>query len=351
MVLGKGILINDRWWSKEAIVKGQLIGYVSEEIEHFLRLWWDENPFLYGQTSGSTGKPKTIKLQKRFCIASAQSTLTFFGIQPEQTALLSMPAQYIAGRMMMVRAIVGQLNLITTDVSSAPKIPDRPIFLSAFTPHQMQHMLTAGHFPISSPMPFILLGGAAVSEELIQQIPAFDGGIYETYGMTETYSHVAIRQRYPINQPYFHAVPGVSFGQRQGQLSIQAPHLGQDDLITQDIVELKNQQTFLWRGRADFVVNSGGVKLFPEKIEEKLFGNIPAPFFFYGLPDPVLGQKLVMVVENTEILELEKLSSIFEKYLNKLERPKEIIFVSEMKFTKSGKLNRKLTLANRLKHN
>ncbi|WP_236970101.1 AMP-binding protein [Membranihabitans marinus] len=342
----KGIIINDLYWSRASIRDGELSRSKSIQdtaLVDFIEMWFDDEDSFWGQTSGSTGIPKKMKIAKADCRASAMATLTYFSLKEGQTALLSMPAQYIAGRMMVVRAIVGGLNLLTTTVSSCPILPNRTLDLTAFTPHQFSNMISTGQFPIPHTMSVVLLGGAPVSRELIDQIPKSSANIYETFGMTETYSHVAIKAIYPSSQSYFEAVPGVNFTVVDQRLKIHAPHINQPDLLTNDRVDLLSDTRFVWIGRFDFVINSGGVKLSPEVLEDKLNPYIEEPFYFYGAPDQTLGQRLVLVMESKENFDMKNLKNILYEHLSKLERPKEIIFVSRMIFTKSGKLDRRRT--------
>lgn len=343
---GKGISINDRWWSKDSIIAGELSQNKPEldkALIDFLEMWFDDKDGFVGQTSGSTGSPKEMWIAKDDCRASAMATLAYFSLREGQSALLSMPAQYIAGRMMVVRAIVGGLNLLTIPVNSCPKLPQRNLDLTAFTPHQFSNMIEAGHFPHQYKLSAVLLGGAPVSEELIQQIPKCSANIFETFGMTETYSHVAIKSIYPNYQPYFEAVPGVRFSAVDQRLKIHAPHIHQPELLTNDRVELLSDTRFIWIGRFDFVINSGGLKLSPEVLEHKLNPHIQQPFYFYGAIDQTLGQRLVLIVESEENFDSNNLKKILNDHLSKLEQPKEIIFVSKMIYTKSGKLDRRRT--------
>jgi O-succinylbenzoic acid--CoA ligase len=97
-------------------------------------------------------------------------------------------------------------------------------------------------------------------------------------------------------------------------------------------------------GRRDNVINSGGVKIFPEVVERKLASHIGLPFFVYGIPDKVLGEKLVLVVEGEERQLPEfKLNQISLKGLDKFEVPKEIRYVSEI-LRNNGKYLREKTM-------
>lgn len=317
-------------------------------LPDFLKAWYDDSDSFSAFTSGSTGKPTNVVLYKEYAEASARATIQYLGLSPGSNALLSMPAKYIAGRMMIIRALIGRFNLLTIPPASCPAIPDMPIELAAFTPHQFQNIIRSAVDITSLQINHVLLGGSPVPDNLIRGIDRFSGRIYETFGMTETYSHVAMRKRYPIEDDYFEAVGPTSFSDQDGKLQIQAPHLGIEDLQTNDVVELDGTRRFRWLGRADHVINSGGIKIHPESVESKLKASIPNPHFIAGQPDPVYGQRVVLVVQKVDngLTESEILSRMDER-LEKYEKPKSIVWVDTMMYTPTGKINRFQTL----KHN
>jgi len=313
-------------------------------IPDFLQHWTDDNPAFPALTSGSTGHPIPILLRKDYAWTSARATIGYLGLSPGTNILLSMPAVYIAGRMMIVRALAGDFNLIPVQPSSRPSIPDLPIELAAFTPHQFHHIVGSTENLSNLNVRNILLGGAPVSIELIKQVELFRGRIFETFGMTETYSHVAMRERYPVDQPYFEAVGPVTFSQINGRLIIHAPHLGIDALETRDVVKLNGDTRMEWLGRADNVINSGGIKIHPELVEKKLATFIHRPFFITGQKDRKYGQRVVIVIEkgkdgSEDLRLLEGLDDILDRY----EKPKSTVWVDTMIYTETGKINRKAT--------
>ncbi len=142
---------------------------------------------------------------------------------------------------------------------------------------------------------------------------------------------------------------------------IDAPKIASEKIITNDLVQLISSTEFNWLGRFDNIINSGGIKLVPEQIEEKLSTIINQRFFVAGIADAVLGEKLVLVVEElftkrssnfeSEISNTlnqrkneihEKLKSL--QVLSKYEIPKAIYFVEIFIETPSGKVSRNETL-------
>ena len=310
------------------------------DLPAFLESWFDPHEGFLAHTSGSTGKPSVITLQKKYAVASARATIGFLGLESGNTALLSMPARFIAGRMMIIRALVGRFDLITVPPSSTPEIPDHILDLAAFTPHQFQNILTQSKNKNHRKIKNVLLGGGPVADELIQSLPDFPGNIYETFGMTETYSHIALRMRYPVAEPYFKAVPHVTFTTEDSRLIIHAPHLGLPELRTHDVVHLEGPHHFKWLGRSDFVINSGGLKLFPEVIEKKLAGVIQSPYFITGQPDREFGEKVVLVIQKGDETSVAGIQTLIDGILSKYEKPKIIIWIDKMIYTPTGKINR-----------
>jgi O-succinylbenzoic acid--CoA ligase len=184
----------------------------------------------------------------------------------------------------------------------------------------------------------LIIGGAAVNKTLEKQLLKLKTEVYETYGMTETITHIAARK---LGETAFTVLPDVtvSYDDRYC-LVIHAPKISDEVIITNDIVELVNENQFIFLGRIDNVINSGGIKLIPEQIENKLMSKIQQRFFIASKSDNELGEKLVLVIEGDKV---EFDHSIYED-LDKYEKPKEILFISKFKETATGKIMRKETL-------
>jgi O-succinylbenzoic acid--CoA ligase len=138
----------------------------------FLNEWFSDSDFVLAQTSGSTGKPKPIELPKSIMIRSAERTIEYFGLKPENRILLSLPCRYIAGKMMVVRAIVGQMNLIPVDPSTDFDFLQNEAFdFGAMVPNQVVKLL--GHDSGMEKLQNIsnlLIGGSGISEKLEAQV-------------------------------------------------------------------------------------------------------------------------------------------------------------------------------------
>ena len=187
----------------------------------------------------------------------------------------------------------------------------------------------------------IILGGAAVSKALEDSLASFDSEIYETYGMTETASHVALRK---LGTQNFQGLKGLGFStDSQERLIIQDQILGIKKLQTNDVVKLESANSFKWLGRADWVVNSGSLKFHPEHIERKLSGVIEEDFFVAGMPDERLGEKLCLIYASNDVLSNDKKELIATR-LGKYEIPKTYLRVDDMMYNAAGKLDRKNSL-------
>lgn len=309
-------------------------------VGDFLLNWLDEKPYVVVQTSGSTGAPKPVKLDKTSMVNSAIMTGDFFGLQPGDSALHCLPSRYIAGKMMLVRAMIIGLELEIVYPTTMPAYDDlRHYDFCAMIPLQLQNSLHR-----LENIDKMIVGGAAVSHSLQQELQNLKVKVFETYGMTETVSHVAVK---PLNhtdskmESGFKTLPDVSVKtDDRNCLVIDAPKLVPHTVVTNDIVEMLADDEFKILGRIDNVVNSGGVKLHPETIEAKLQDKIEQRFFIASEPDEALGEKLILILESdSNTLD----SAIFDE-LDKFEIPKDIKCVAKFQETETRKIQRQKTL-------
>lgn len=308
---------------------GQLF---EKAIGKFLIEWLNNETYVFVHTSGSTGKPKQIVLEKSGMIASAKATGTFFNLQPKTSTLLCLSADYIAGKMMLVRAITLGLHLDTVEPNSNPLTNKKYDFV-AMVPMQVANSLEKLNL-----VETLLIGGTKVSYQLAESILKTSCKAFESYGMTETISHIAIKS---IGAKEFTVFPNVTIAvDDRNCLVIEALELSQDKIITNDIVEILNPTQFVLKGRIDNVINSGGVKIFPEEVEEKLAQHIFSRFFISSLSDEKFGEKVILVIEGKPY-SIE--NTIFSE-LTKYQQPKEIVFIDQFVETETNKVNRKKTL-------
>ena len=319
---------------------------------NFLLDWLNDKDYVEVNTSGSTGPPKKIKIKKQFMLNSAKATGRFFDLPIRTKALHCLPVNFIAGKMMLVRAMVlgWQLDLVPPKANPLDQVFKIYDFC-AMTPFQLDNSLNRLHL-----IKKLIVGGGAVSANLRDLVQGIGTEVYETYGMTETVSHIAARRVNPKKKKQdpvpFSCLPGVKIStDERNCLIIEAPQFAEEIIATNDVVDLLSEKKFIWKGRYDNLINSGGIKLNPEEIEDKLAPILGHRFFVTSLPDPALGEKLVLMVESefseTALENLEKEIKACHK-LGKYEVPKKIYFVEKFEETPNGKVHRANTLRSRM---
>lgn len=324
---------------------------------HFCRAWLSGQSSFTLPTSGSTGTPKPITLSRSQMAASARLTGQTFGLQPGDRALACLNVSYIAGVMMLVRGLELDLDLTVLEPTSDPLRGFRPetasFTFAAFVPLQMHTLLDAGgrSLPILNRMKAILVGGAAVDQSLAHRLQAIEAPVFSTYGMTETVSHIAVRR---INGPdrtdVFRALDGVTIGvDERSCLLIKAAATDFQTVQTNDVVELIDASHFRLLGRADSIINTGGVKVQPERVEEVIAGVLaqeknPTRFFVYGVPDERLGQQVVLFVEaeiNWPESRIDVFKNAIREELGPYAVPRNVVAVPVFAETPTGKIDKK----------
>lgn len=319
-----------------------------KNIGEFLLQWQDTSNTIDLKTSGSTGTPKTIAINKQAMVNSAIATGYYFNLKPSEKALLCLPAHYVAGKMMLVRALVLGLEIDSIAPKSNLEVDKNKQYqFCAMVPMQLEQNLNK-----LTTIKTLIVGGAKVSLLLISKLKQIKTTVYETYGMTETVSHVAVKQLNNFESDkechleqseeskeyHFKTLPNVSISQDKRQcLIIEAPNISEEKIITNDIVEMHSKNEFEWLGRIDNIINSGGVKIFPEQIENSLYGKINSRFFIASEEDKSLGESVILVIEGDHV-KLE--ASVFNS-LEPFAKPKKIYFLPKFIETPSGKIRRK----------
>ena len=328
------------------------IPHFAKDAFSFCKDWLEgKNSYLL-HTSGSTGTPKPILIQRSQMESSALATKQFFEIPAKPQLLCCMNTQFIAGKMMLVRAMVWGGSILLVEPSSTPlkNLPDSfdPEFV-AMVPLQLEESIKNSLHKLKA-INYLLIGGAPASKNLQEAILELKLNAFQSYGMTETVSHIAIAS-YSSEEMVYQVLPSVEVGtDNRGALWVNCPMSNHQKIQTNDMVELIDPYHFKWLGRTDFVINSGGYKLHPERIEKKLEHLIPDhSYFLFGIPDSKFGQKLVLIIESDLPVAdkvSQELKDKFLEVLDKYEIPKEIYFVDKFIRTETGKINRKLTADN-----
>ena len=346
MILDFTYKMSNEWYRKEWILMTQQSK--SEEwqkdIFNFLSDWFSDKESFEIKSSGTTGQPKTELFDRDAFITSAQITLNTFDLKKDDTLLMCLPIQFVAGKMMLIRAIIGRLKLIAIHPSSNPlKDLIYPVSFVALTPHQLQTILKINPDKLDL-VEKIIVGGSPVNNETIYQLVDFKSLFYETFGMSETLTHIAVKSLNGKNRSeYFKVLNGFKIRINENDcLIIEADHIKNSPLVTSDVVEILSTENFKWLGRSDDVINSGGVKLFPVMIENKIGDKIDRKIIIGKRSDKDLGEIVILFIEG-EPFNKDKISELhadFTRWLTKYEIPKEIIFKPEFMRNKNGKVIR-----------
>lgn len=330
-------------------------------LEAFLEEWNNDSEVVLVHTSGSTGKPKPLWVEKQRMLDSARITCDFLNLKEGDTALLCMPLDYIAGKMMVVRSLERKLQLLSvkpsgnplSDISlSALENPHTPITFAAMVPLQVYNTLQNSiERERLKQIKHLIIGGGAIDEALMNDLKNFPNAVWSTYGMTETLSHIALRRLNGKSASHWYEpFDNVTLSQTTDEcLVINAPLVCADTLTTNDRVEFKieengcGQPKTLFRiiGRKDNVINSGGVKIQIEEVEQALKPYLTVPFAITKRKNLKFGEEVVLLTEAENITEI---AEICTTHLPKYCQPRYYQSVSSVPRTETGKIARAAVL-------
>ena len=320
-----------RQWEKEAF--------------DFFKQWYSEEDFITVHTSGSTGTPKKICLKKEFVANSAIRTINYFHLKEGDRVLHCLPSRYIAGKLMIVRALTGKLDIYIADPSNPLSLFENYDFkFAAMVPNQVIKILniTEGEKKLQH-IRHLLLGGSSIPLSLERKLSSSPVLCYSGYAMTETATHIAIRAlNGPESGQWYRCMDNIRVElSEKGCLKIFEPGLPGEFLQTTDIAELKDNLTFRIIGRSDNVIISGGIKYSPEIIEKKIEKEISQSFMISCLPHDKLGLQLVMIIEGIDDEGVKQnIEGICHRELSKYEVPRQFIFICKIPQTSGGKPDR-----------
>jgi hypothetical protein len=310
-------------------------------LNDFLDEWNNPKNTVEVQTSGSTGVPKCIQVEKQRMLNSARITCGFLGLKAGDTALLCMPLDYIAGKMVVVRSIERQLRLTTVEASGHPlKNITNSFDFAAMVPMQVYNSLqVAEEREKLRTIKHLIIGGGPINDDLQQQLSSFPNNVWSTYGMTETLSHIALRRLNGENASLWYTpfcTVSISLN-TNGCLVIEAPLVHEGRLETHDRAEIRDGK-FRILGRLDNVINSGGIKIQAEEVEEMLRLHIKMPYLISKCRDEKFGEVVVLL---TECPDLSLVKAICCDILPKFWQPKHYLYTSHIPLTGTGKPARK----------
>jgi O-succinylbenzoic acid--CoA ligase len=314
---------------------------IRSSVNAFIEEWYNDSNYIIAQTSGSTGQVKNIQLSKKHMCISAQKTIDHFKLKKGGSSFLCLSVDTIGGKMMIVRSIINEMELLVGDIRthSLEEIKNLEIDLAAIVPLQLAYSLEQ-HLETIKKIKVLLVGGGPISKKIEEQMILNNCSAYHTYGMTETVSHVALRKIGIDNEKYYTALRDVSFSTFEEKLVIHFPEIGLENLQTNDLVNLIDNQSFEFIGRADFIINSGGKKFNPEIIESLISPVINVPFFIGSVDDDLLGNRIVLFLESSVKIDEGKLIDEIKNMLPEHAVPRRIVCLTQFIRTESGKINR-----------
>ena len=325
-------------------------------LYNFLNEWENEDGIKV-QTSGSTGVPKEMNLKKEILIKSAKRTIKHFGINKHSRLHSSVSFEYIGGKMMIVRSLVSGCQLTFSEPSQRPQPPEgkNKVDLISIVPAQMPYILE--HLDDYKIVKNFLLGGSAIDSRLWNRIVESGITAWESYGMTETASHIALRRitGRASSRPRFVPLPGIKISMDfDDRLHI---YDGANFFTTNDVGKVYKDGSFEVLGRKDDIIISGGIKMNPLVIEDKLNPYLEEEletFFITSLPDEQWTSRIILVgtpydKENVGENNIERkieniIKTIPSSILPNRERPKEIRIIEEIPRTSNDKIIRKLKI-------
>ena len=323
-------------------------------LQDFLSEWHNDNPQLLVHTSGSTGKPKPLWVEKQRMLNSARITCDFLGLKAGDTALLCMPLDYIAGKMVVVRSIERNLRLLSVTPSGHPLsdkslseagISNEEITFAAMVPLQVYNsMQVPEERERLRQIRHLIIGGGAVDEKLSVALHNFPNAVWSTYGMTETLSHIALRRlNGPDASEWYKPFEGVKVWlNEEGCLVIDAPAVCSHPLVTNDRAEIRptntkgglNTPCFRILGRKDNVIDSGGIKIQIEEVEHLLKSYLTADFAITSCPDERFGEAVVLLTTQDDT---NAVRTLCQQCLPKFWQPRFIFHVPNLPQTGNGK--------------
>ena len=307
------------------------------DLKEFLAEWHNDSPTVLVHTSGSTGKPKPMYVEKRRMEASARMTCDFLGLREGDTALLCLPLDYIAGKMVVVRSLVRGLRLVSVEPCGEPlntelgrldfaAMVPMQVWNSLQVPEQRERLMQIRQ---------LIIGGGAIDDALARALVGLPNQVWSTYGMTETLSHIALRRlNGPEASEWYTPFEGVGLSlTAEGCLVIDAPLVCEERLTTNDLAEIDSQGRFRILGRKDNVVCSGGIKIHIEEVERLLNSHLSAPFLISKRRDEKFGEAVVLLTEGGT----EEARQTCRQVLPKHWCPRFFIHVDHIPLTATGK--------------
>jgi o-succinylbenzoate---CoA ligase len=301
-------------------------------------------------TSGSTGLAKGVLLSSAALTASATATHRRLG-GPGRW-LLALPAYHVAGVQVIVRSLLAGHEPVVAQsfAEAADQLFRSPgPHYTALVPTQLARMVAAPE--VLRRFDAVLLGGAATPPALLTRAREAGIRVVTTYGMSETAGGCVYDGR---------ALDGVGVRIGEGGLvELSGPTLASgyrlDDAATaaafsagwfrtNDLGTLHPDGLLEVHGRADFVINTGGVKVVPSAVEGVLTAQPGvAEACVVDLPDDEWGQLVAAAVVAVDPAAPPQVSALREAVrgsLGSASAPKLVHFTEALPLRGPGKVDR-----------
>lgn len=324
--------------------------YYSRVID-FLEKYLFQDYFV-SHTSGSTGIPKELRIDKNRANESARLSNQYFEINNLCHLLLCLDIRFIGSKLMLVRAHLAKakVKILKPSLQFYKEVVNEDFDFISLTPLHVSRILeeTPKFF---SRIKKCLIGSSAVSFELEKRLKLLETHtiFYESYAMTETISHFALRN-ISLGETSFATLSGFEISMTEEDcLEIYHPTIIPEKIKTNDVVAILDDKHLVYKGRKDNVINSGGIKINPESIESEWSQFLPFEFILAGIPENTLGQQLIMIVKTpATISKSEIYQRLKEREIPSRMQPKEIWICTDWIQTESLKPKRKEIFDNRI---
>lgn len=344
-MFASGIIINDESFTASGIMQWYMNNpdtYVKSGLDFIMQLMDPSPAPVAFITSGTTGEPRGIKFTKQQIYASAMNTCQYFQLNEKSRLLLCLPAEFVAGRMMIARAMALNANLVWEKPGLNPLMHKVNADFAAFTPAQVSEIISQVDSEIQfMNIPTILIGGGEISASLENRLLKYSNKIFATYGMTETLTHIAVREVGTNEYKVIYKNIKLEVDENQC-LRIKFPYLQPEFIQTRDIVEIRSDSSFRFLGRIDNVINSGGIKISAETIERIVIENEilkEGTFYVTAAKDEVFGEVPVLVMIKSASTRKNLMETI-NGLLNKHHSVKRIVLIDKFEYTPTGKIIR-----------
>ena len=288
-------------------------------------------------SSGSTAEPRLICHRSEALIAHAHASAASLGSLGDDRWLVALPLAHVSGLGPLIRALVYRRSVallkkfeVATFVGA---VAEHRITLTSVVPTMLTRLVEANWRPPTH-LRHVLVGGAVCPEGLRDRAISLGIPVATTYGMTETFSHVA------INGSVLEGVEARTSD--DGRLYIRAPSstVWPEWLATGDRATVNNRSLAI-HGRFDDVIISGGENVSPSKVAAVLESHpeIHAALVL-GVPDPVWGQRVVAAIAAKPTLDLARVEELIRSRLPAHERPRDLRRLSALPMLPSGKPDR-----------